>query len=189
MAHYSSQLNAAPPTCGCHHMPLDVLSNSYVSLSVHAELEPELVNWLNGGKPLLALNRYERKKNIGLAIRSLAEVIHRHALSSGACAQCRLVVAGGHDPRIAENVQHSRELRALAEELGVEDRVVFLRNVTDSQRCGLPALLLGSCCFVVVWVMSGCREWLACMCICIAHGLACGEGDQSLCAAVNRACA
>ena len=32
------------------------------------------------------------------------------------------------------DLQVLRELRALAEELGVEDRVVFLKNVTESQR-------------------------------------------------------
>ena len=37
-------------------------------------------------------------------------------------------------------MQVLRELRALAEELGVEDRVVFLTNVTDAQRCGTSCL-------------------------------------------------
>lgn len=100
-----------------------------------AALEADLVAWLHGGSVLLSLNRYERKKNIGLALRALREVIDRHALSVGACARARLVIAGGHDPRVAENVAHLRELRALAEELDLEDRVVFLTNVTEAQRC------------------------------------------------------
>ena len=180
--------------------------------SVSAELEPELVNWIAGGHTLLSLNRYERKKDIPLAVKALKEVIHRHALSSGACAQCRLVIAGmsifeskecvplvqvlavephlairiehvcqhaaacqhasecmfcfvtshcivffeagtlkhlcntgGYDERVSENVQHFKELRQLAEQLGVQDRVVCLRNISDAQRC---ASLYGSrlCC-------------------------------------------
>jgi alpha-1,3/alpha-1,6-mannosyltransferase len=106
-----------------------------------AELEPDLVNWIRGGSMLLSLNRYERKKNVGLALRALREVIDRHALSSGACAQARLIVAGGHDPRVRENVAHARELQKLAEALSLEDRVVFLKNITEKQRCdSLPAL-------------------------------------------------
>lgn len=87
---------------------------------------------------LLSLNRYERKKNIALALRTLREVIDRHALSVGACARARLVIAGGHDPRVAENVQHLQELRALCEDLDLEDRVVFLTNVTEAQRSAPP---------------------------------------------------
>lgn len=93
------------------------------------------MNWVHGGSMLLSLNRYERKKNVALALRTLREVIDRHALSVGACARARLVIAGGHDPRVQENVSHLRELRALAEELDLEDRVVFLTNVTERQRC------------------------------------------------------
>jgi glycosyltransferase involved in cell wall biosynthesis len=84
---------------------------------------------------LLSINRYERKKNIPLALKALQEVIHRHALSSGSCARCRLVVAGGYDQDVPENVEHERELKELASELGIEDRVVFLRNISDAQRC------------------------------------------------------
>ena len=87
---------------------------------------------------LLSLNRYERKKNVALALRALREVIDRHALSSGSCAQARLIVAGGHDPRVRENVAHARELKRLAEDLELEDRVVFMKNVTEAQRCGAP---------------------------------------------------
>lgn len=102
-------------------------------------LDEDLVNWIEGGSMLFSLNRYERKKNIGLAIRALKEVIHRHAHSSGACAQCRLIVAGGYDPRVLENVQYFQELQELAQELDVEARVVFLRNITDGQRCATEA--------------------------------------------------
>lgn len=84
---------------------------------------------------LLSLNRYERKKNVALALRALREVIDRHSLSSGACARARLVIAGGHDPRVRENLQHAKELAALASDLDLQERVVFLKNISEPQRC------------------------------------------------------
>jgi glycosyltransferase involved in cell wall biosynthesis len=104
-----------------------------------AVLEPDLVEWIRGGSMLLSLNRFERKKNVALALRALREVIDRHSLSSGACARARLVVAGGHDPRVRENVAHFRELQALARTLDLEDRVVFMKNITEAQRCAAAA--------------------------------------------------
>lgn len=76
----------------------------------------------------LSLNRYERKKDIGLAIRSLALL----GIESG-----RLAIAGGYDPRVTENVEHYRELVELARDLGVEDRVTFLRSPTDAEKVWL----------------------------------------------------
>lgn len=42
-----------------------------------------------------------------------------------------LVFAGGYDVRLSENVEHLAELKALAEDLGVADRVAFLTSFTD----------------------------------------------------------
>ncbi|KIH90779.1 alpha-1,3/alpha-1,6-mannosyltransferase [Sporothrix brasiliensis 5110] len=61
---------------------------------------------------VLSINRFERKKDIGLAIRAFA------GLPTGTSPQ-RLVVAGGYDNRVAENVGYHRELDALATELGL----------------------------------------------------------------------
>lgn len=76
----------------------------------------------------LSLNRFERKKDIGLAIRALA-------LVPGGSA--RLVVAGGYDSRVRENVEHLEELRGLAEELGLAHRVAFLTSPSDSEKVWL----------------------------------------------------
>ena len=107
----------------------------YVATVPFARGVEECIAWLDAGSVLLSLNRYEEKKNIPLAVRAVHEVIHRHALSSGACARCRLVVAGGYDARLKENVRCEAALKQLARDLEIEDRVVFLRNVTDAQRC------------------------------------------------------
>ncbi|KAL1895279.1 Alpha-1,3-mannosyltransferase-like protein [Sporothrix stenoceras] len=60
---------------------------------------------------VLSINRFERKKDIGLAIRAFAGL--------KGDGPRRLVVAGGYDNRVAENVGYHRELDALATELGL----------------------------------------------------------------------
>ena len=70
-----------------------------------------------GGKPfLLSINRFERKKDVALAIRAFA------GLPPDRRGGTRLVVAGGYDSRVAENVAYHRELEALAAELGLSSR-------------------------------------------------------------------
>ena len=87
----------------------------------------------------LSLNRYERKKNLGLALEALAAL--RDALPSALMAGVHLVVAGGFDERVTENLQHHAELKELAGRLGLEDRVTFLRSPSDDLKV---ALLRGS---------------------------------------------
>lgn len=76
----------------------------------------------DGGKPLwkgkkflLSINRFERKKDIALAIKAFA------GLSKEAREGVRLVVAGGYDPRVAENVSYHKELMELAEFMGLSN--------------------------------------------------------------------
>jgi alpha-1,3/alpha-1,6-mannosyltransferase len=84
----------------------------------------------------LSINRYERKKDIPIAIRAFAQAARSGGLPDAAApsapvapvagaaphrvfTSARLVIAGGFDPRVAENVEHHQELRALATELGL----------------------------------------------------------------------
>jgi alpha-1,3/alpha-1,6-mannosyltransferase len=111
-----------------------------------------------------SINRFERKKDIGLAIRALAVLVGSGG-SGGRCQQQKrragggggggggaaktspsttatnavLVIAGGYDPRLAENVEHLAELRALAASQGVAGRVAFLPSFSDAQRAALLA--------------------------------------------------
>lgn len=62
----------------------------------------------------VSINRFERKKDIGLAIRAYATV-----LRNGGAAGTHLIIAGGYDPRLVENVDHYAELRALALQEGL----------------------------------------------------------------------
>jgi alpha-1,3/alpha-1,6-mannosyltransferase len=75
-------------------------------------VEPAKPLW-NGMKFILSINRFERKKNVSLAIQAFSR------LSKEARAGVRLVVAGGYDNRVAENVDHHKELVELAESLGL----------------------------------------------------------------------
>ena len=78
---------------------------------------------------LLSINRFERKKNLGLAVEALALLPKR----------VRLVLAGGYDPDLPENVEHARELEDLAARLGVADRVTQRRSVSGDEKARLLA--------------------------------------------------
>uniref|UniRef100_A0AAQ6IS31 Alpha-1,3/1,6-mannosyltransferase ALG2 n=2 Tax=Anabas testudineus TaxID=64144 RepID=A0AAQ6IS31_ANATE len=108
----------------------------------------------------LSLNRYERKKNLGLALEALAAL--RSSLPQGQRAGIHLVVAGGYDDRVPENVQHYTELKELAAQLHLEDCVTFLRSPSDSQKVALLREHFGIvpveamyCCCPVIAVNSG----------------------------------
>ncbi|KAL2195699.1 glycosyltransferase family 4 protein [Corynascus similis CBS 632.67] len=74
------------------------------------EVEPLL--WKQDGV-VLSINRFERKKDVGLAIRAFA------LLPPDRRRAARLVVAGGYDPRVPENVAYHAELAELATSLGL----------------------------------------------------------------------
>jgi len=81
------------------------------------------------GNILTSLNRYERKKNIPLALKAFADYVKKSANQDDL-----LVVAGGWDPRVIENVEHENELRALAKKLDISERVVFLKSISNDAR-------------------------------------------------------
>jgi alpha-1,3/alpha-1,6-mannosyltransferase len=62
-------------------------------------------------KVLLSINRFEKKKDVALAIKAYA------GLSPAERKDTRLVIAGGYDPRVAENVSTYTELCDLADSL------------------------------------------------------------------------
>ncbi|KAK1832780.1 hypothetical protein QBC39DRAFT_304458 [Podospora conica] len=71
--------------------------------------------WGNGTKILLSINRFERKKDVGLALRAFA-ALPAHLRAAG---RAKLILAGGYDARVAENVEYHAELVTLASELGL----------------------------------------------------------------------
>lgn len=74
---------------------------------------------------LLSL-RFERKKGIDLALKALKELQQRQPGSNAV-----LVVAGGYDVRLAENREHLVELQQLAEQLDIQQQVLFVPSFTD----------------------------------------------------------
>uniref|UniRef100_A0A8C6SIV3 Alpha-1,3/1,6-mannosyltransferase ALG2 n=1 Tax=Neogobius melanostomus TaxID=47308 RepID=A0A8C6SIV3_9GOBI len=78
---------------------------------------------------------YERKKNLGLALEALSAL--RSRLPKEKAAGVHLVVAGGYDDRVTENVQHYNELKDLVEQIHLEGCVTFLRSPSDSLKVAL----------------------------------------------------
>jgi alpha-1,3/alpha-1,6-mannosyltransferase len=107
---------------------------------------------------LLSVNRFERKKGLGLAIEGFAKL-----KASGSRAV--LIVAGGFDPRLAENVEHAQELAKLCDSVGLThaDRgaggalavpegvdVLFVKSFSDEDKASLLQR-----CSVVVYTPVG----------------------------------
>ena len=86
---------------------------------------------------ILSINRYERKKNLGLAIEALA--LLRERLSSAVFAHLQLVIAGGYDDRLRENRDTLLDLQALVQQLRLAEHVVFMRSCTETERLVLLA--------------------------------------------------
>ncbi|KAK0626957.1 glycosyltransferase family 4 protein [Immersiella caudata] len=69
--------------------------------------------WKESGL-ILSINRFERKKDIALAIRAFA------GLPKSRRGSAKLIIAGGYDNRVPENVGYHAELVALADELSLQ---------------------------------------------------------------------
>lgn len=87
---------------------------------------------------LLSINRFERKKNIELAISAFAMLCHNEENSQQAHAdKPTLTVVGGFDERLRENVEYLEELKTLAEKEGVSKRVRFITSCSTAERNSL----------------------------------------------------
>jgi len=89
----------------------------------------------DGGVLFLSINRYERKKNLKLALDSVCELWKR--LSASEWLQVHLVMAGGYDARVNENVEHYDELASYADRLGLTERVTFMKSPSDVEKISL----------------------------------------------------
>ncbi|XP_031375532.1 alpha-1,3/1,6-mannosyltransferase ALG2-like [Punica granatum] len=83
----------------------------------------------------LSINRYERKKNIGLAISAFAKLYTlKEDLRGGNLESASLTIVGGYDSRLRENVEYLDELKYLAEKEGVSRRVTFITSCSTAER-------------------------------------------------------
>jgi alpha-1,3/alpha-1,6-mannosyltransferase len=78
---------------------------------------------------ILSINRYERKKNLPLALKAFK--LMERILSKQEWDRLHLVLAGGYDSRNLENLEHHDELTVIAENLDLKDKVTFLRSPSD----------------------------------------------------------
>jgi alpha-1,3/alpha-1,6-mannosyltransferase len=90
--------------------------------------------------PIVSLNRFERKKNIGLLIEAYAFMMKEiqqedSLLLSSSSSLPPLIIAGGYDTQNVENVEYRGELETLAKSLGVP--VTFRTDISDSERATL----------------------------------------------------
>lgn len=80
----------------------------------------------------LSINRYERKKNLPLALYSFQKL--QELIPAGDWSKVMLIMAGGYDDRVLENVSHYDELLELAEDMGLRSKVHLLRSPSDREK-------------------------------------------------------
>ncbi|KAK7272767.1 hypothetical protein RJT34_29590 [Clitoria ternatea] len=86
----------------------------------------------------LSINRFERKKNIQLAISAFA-MLHspEGVLKHKDITNATLTVAGGFDKRLKENMEYLEELKDLAEKEGVSNKIRFIPSCSTAERNAL----------------------------------------------------
>lgn len=76
----------------------------------------------------LSINRFERKKNLYLALKAfkiIKETNFEYFKNS------KLIIMGGYDRRVKENVDYEIELQLLASMYEIDDHVIFLKSPID----------------------------------------------------------
>ena len=80
----------------------------------------------------LSINRFERKKNLSLALHSFAYL--RQLLNSDSIT-IHLYIIGGYDERLQENIEYYNELKLLAEQLNLNSSLItFVRSFSDEDK-------------------------------------------------------
>ncbi|XP_033737666.1 alpha-1,3/1,6-mannosyltransferase ALG2-like [Pecten maximus] len=96
----------------------------------------------NASTIFLSINRYERKKNLLLAIDALACLKKANEKSLDGV---HLVMAGGYDERVVENREYYHELKQRVDKDGISEHVSFIRSFSDAQK---RTLLRNSSCLL-----------------------------------------
>jgi alpha-1,3/alpha-1,6-mannosyltransferase len=88
----------------------------------------------------VSLNRFERKKNLGLLLEA-ADWLRRNRPDLTAAGNKQLfpeiIVAGGYDVKNAENIEYRAELGLTADKLDLTAHVTFLHSISDAKRASL----------------------------------------------------
>lgn len=88
----------------------------------------------------MSLNRFERKKNLALAVEAFKEC--KAAIeagddgdqSRGISMKAHLIIVGGYDDRLIDVVQYYEELKHLVFELKLESNVFFVQSPSDKEK-------------------------------------------------------
>eukprot|EP00644_Phytophthora_capsici_P018828 jgi/Phyca11/133236/e_gw1.380.2.1 len=111
---------------GVLYPPVDVAA--YVDFTPMQHRNPNL---------FVSLNRFERRKDILIAIKALA--IIQQKLPSSEFATIKLVIAGGYEPNNAENLEHLQELQHEVLVHDLDGHVEFCTSVSDATKKNLLA--------------------------------------------------
>lgn len=82
----------------------------------------------------LSINRYERKKNVKLALEAFSVL---QKLVGTKWDKVHLIVAGGYDSRVTENLEYFEELTQLKYQLNIDSKVTFLKSISDNEKLSL----------------------------------------------------
>lgn len=113
----------------------------HISADIHVEILyptipdqrlPTLSNENETSINFLSINRFERKKDLVLALRAFA---HLRKLLPDNAPSTHLYVIGGYDDRLRENVEYYDELQQLAADLHLDSSLItFVRSFSDQQK-------------------------------------------------------
>ncbi|TPX39281.1 argininosuccinate lyase [Synchytrium endobioticum] len=96
--------------------------SAYIGQNTNDPLSDDSIRAMLSNKTtFVSINRFERKKNLALAIESFATIVKGYDKSD----KLRLVMAGGYDPRVTENVEYLAELAALCAALSLTHHTIF----------------------------------------------------------------
>ncbi len=109
-------------------IPVDILYPTIPDQIIPLSLSNDNETSIN----FLSINRFERKKDLTLALHSFAYL--RKLLNSNS-KSIHLYIIGGYDERLRENVEYFNELQQLANELNLNSSLItFIRSFSDEQK-------------------------------------------------------
>lgn len=110
------------------------INTEFFENSAHKPLE-DIISIGKDKFVFLSINRYERKKNLELALKSFEHL--KHKLAPQDWDRVHLIMAGGYDPINLENIEHYNELTGLAAELDIENKVTFMKSPKEVEKVSL----------------------------------------------------
>ena len=93
---------------------------------------------------VVSINRFEKKKNIALLVHSFAKYVKPRF------PDALLILAGGYDPRVPENIQVLDELKQLVAKYNVQENAIYVPSFNEIER-----YVLLKYCTVVAYTPQG----------------------------------